>query len=195
MLLGLRIEPPISVPQPTRDPCDARRADSPPDEPPGVKEGSRGLTVSPQSGLSVSAILKPLVSQILDPYKSKSAWYSLTMILWGKLVFAMMTAPSWRIIVTTAASSRRGENARPTYPRDESSPRTSNWSFKETGMPCSGPIGLPNFRKWLSSSRALSTASANNISVKQFVYGSQARLASLPGDCLPFCKTLSLYDL
>lgn len=62
-------------------------------------------------------------------------------------------------------------------------------------MPCSGPIGLPNLRKWLSSSRALSTASANNISVKQFVYGSQASFASLPEDCLPFCETLSLYDL
>jgi hypothetical protein len=32
---GIRTEPPMSVPTPMNDPFNARRADSPPDEPPG----------------------------------------------------------------------------------------------------------------------------------------------------------------
>lgn len=56
MLLGWRIDAPISVPNPTIEPLHASKADSPPEEPPGVKDGSFGLTVRPQRGLIVSAI-------------------------------------------------------------------------------------------------------------------------------------------
>lgn len=55
ILLGILIEPPRSVPHPISDPHIERRAASPPVEPPGLKDGSRGLTVRPQSGLLVSA--------------------------------------------------------------------------------------------------------------------------------------------
>lgn len=48
------MEPPISVPQPTNEPCNEIRAPSPPEEPPGVKSGFKGCVVSPQSGFSVS---------------------------------------------------------------------------------------------------------------------------------------------
>lgn len=51
---GIRIEPPISVPQPIIDACRARSTPSPPVEPPGVKLGSRAFVVKPQSGFSVS---------------------------------------------------------------------------------------------------------------------------------------------
>ena len=54
MWLGIRIEPPISVPHPTRDPCRASKQASPPLEPPGVNSGLRGFVVKPQRGFSVS---------------------------------------------------------------------------------------------------------------------------------------------
>lgn len=62
MELGILTEPPISVPQPTREPCKARRAASPPVDPPGVKSGLRGFVVSPQRGFSVSHHFKMLTN-------------------------------------------------------------------------------------------------------------------------------------
>jgi hypothetical protein len=40
---GMRIDPPISVPTPINDPCRARRAASPPEEPPGDKRRLYGF--------------------------------------------------------------------------------------------------------------------------------------------------------
>jgi hypothetical protein len=51
---GMRILPPISVPQPTTEPCRERRDPSPPVEPPGVKAELPGWVVKPHSGFSVS---------------------------------------------------------------------------------------------------------------------------------------------
>jgi len=54
MLLGIRTDPPRSVPQPTREPCKASNAPSPPVEPPGLKSLFLGFTVRPHRGFSVS---------------------------------------------------------------------------------------------------------------------------------------------
>lgn len=51
---GMRIEPPMSVPQPITEPPSDSKAASPPVEPPGVSFGLDGWVVKPQSGLSVS---------------------------------------------------------------------------------------------------------------------------------------------
>jgi hypothetical protein len=52
--LGMRIDPPISVPHPMREPCIDSSAPSPPEEPPGVKSEFSGWVVSPHRGFSVS---------------------------------------------------------------------------------------------------------------------------------------------
>ena len=54
MCEGMRMLPPMSVPQPTTELRRERSAASPPVEPPGVKAGFLGWTVKPQSGFSVS---------------------------------------------------------------------------------------------------------------------------------------------
>lgn len=54
MCAGMRMLPPISVPQPRKLPFIKSNAASPPVEPPGVYLGFIGLVVSPQTGLSVS---------------------------------------------------------------------------------------------------------------------------------------------
>lgn len=59
-LCGIRILPPISVPNPRIDPCKARSGPSPPVEPPGVNSGFRALVVNPQRGFSVSAHLNQI---------------------------------------------------------------------------------------------------------------------------------------
>lgn len=46
--------PPMSVPHPITVPRSDNRVPSPPVEPPGVKSGFFGCTVSPHSGFSVS---------------------------------------------------------------------------------------------------------------------------------------------
>ena len=50
---GIRTEPPMSVPSPSGTQPEATAAPDPPEEPPGVRFGSHGFRVTPQSGLSV----------------------------------------------------------------------------------------------------------------------------------------------
>lgn len=158
------MDPPISVPQPISDPCMDSRADSPPVDPPGVNDGSLGLTVRPQSGLLVSPICQLVTNSALARSVLR------TIMLWGTLVFAKTTAPRSCITETMAASSLQGLNALPTYPMVESTPVILNWSLREIGRPCSGPRGLPSRWKYSSSSRARRTASSKRTSVKQFDY-------------------------
>src|SRR5260370_8329211 len=47
---GIRIEPPVSVPSARSQAPAATSAADPPEDPPEVREGSRGLRVSPTSG-------------------------------------------------------------------------------------------------------------------------------------------------
>lgn len=46
----------------------------------------------------------------------------------------------------------------------------ANWSLREIGRPCSGPIVLPVLARWSSTSLALARARSMNISVRQFDY-------------------------
>ena len=50
---GMRIEPPESVPSASATHPVATATPAPPDDPPGVRLGSQGLRVMPQSGDSV----------------------------------------------------------------------------------------------------------------------------------------------
>src|SRR3954471_24742936 len=50
----MRMEPPPSVPSASGTMPDARAAELPPLDPPGVRAGSHGLRVTPVSGLSVT---------------------------------------------------------------------------------------------------------------------------------------------
>ena len=51
---GIRMLPPMSVPQPTTEPCRASSVPSPPVDPPGVNSVFLGCTVRPNKGFSVS---------------------------------------------------------------------------------------------------------------------------------------------
>src|ERR1700684_2162679 len=51
----MRIEPPVSVPIPTAQTPAGSSAADPPEEPPDVRAGSRGLRVSPTRGLAKPA--------------------------------------------------------------------------------------------------------------------------------------------
>ena len=115
-----------------------------------------------------------------------------TIMLCGTFVFAIITAPKWRIMVTIAASSLVGENALPTYPIVESTPLTLNWSLRETGSPWKGPIGFPSHSKYLSSSRARWTASSKRISVKQFVCAVRSCLRHNMGVLTFLCASIAL---
>lgn len=188
MLLGIRIDPPRSVPQPISDPFIARRAPSPPVDPPHVSDGSRGLTVRPHSGLIVSTTCS-VCHQSRTGSKERVAP---TMMLWGTFVFAIMTAPKRRIMLTMVASSLAGENALPTYPRVESKPLTLNWSLRETGSPWKGPIGFPSRWKCSSSSRERWRASSKRTSVRQFVCAVRLFLCH-SGEVLTFlCASMAL---
>lgn len=54
---GMRTDPAISVPTPRAEPVIAKRAASPPEEPPADVPVWIGLLVSPQTWLSVSIII------------------------------------------------------------------------------------------------------------------------------------------
>src|SRR5436309_1870024 len=81
---GSRIDPPPSLPTPPAEHPDAIAADSPPLDPPGVRERSHGLLVRPYSRLSVSHAI------------SSS----------GVLVTPKMMAPAFRSRLTSGASPR-----------------------------------------------------------------------------------------
>src|SRR6266566_7324753 len=81
---GIRIEPPVSVPSASAHAPAATSAAEPPEDPPEVREGSRGLRVSPTSGWA-------------NPAAYSRHW-----------VVANTSAPAARSRATTAASRAAG---------------------------------------------------------------------------------------
>src|SRR5581483_662764 len=120
--LGMRIEPPPSVPSARAPMPEATAAAAPPDDPPGVFAGFQGLRVIPVSGLSVT------------PFQPNS----------GVAVLPRSTAPASRNRATAGASSFHGPFGSTVFePRSVGQPRARITSFTETGTPSSGPSGSP----------------------------------------------------
>ena len=118
---GTRIEPPPSLPTPPAEHLEAMAADSPPLEPPDVRERSQGLFVRPYRRLSVSQAI------------SSS----------GVLVTPNTMAPAAFSRDTSTASCEAMHPARRRVPASQRSPATAIELFRLMGTPCSGPSGSP----------------------------------------------------
>ena len=81
----------------------------------------------------------------------------------GNAVLTYGTAPARLRICTKAPSAGNGLLVYRLYPTLESNPLTLTVSFRETGIPASGP-------ERLISSSSHASASGTKISVKQFVF-------------------------
>ncbi len=118
---GWRIEPPVSEPSATGAYPAATAAAEPPLEPPGTRDGSRGLRVGPNAEFSVD-----------DPMANSS-----------RLVFATGTAPAASTRSTTVAVYG---GCQPSRIRDEhvvGTPRVQRLSLSAIGTPASGPGSSP----------------------------------------------------
>src|SRR5262249_25687880 len=118
--LGMRIDPPPSVPIVKGPRPAATAAAPPPDEPPGVFDTSHGFLVIPVSGLSVT------------PFHPNS----------GVVVLPIRIAPLSRSRATAGASSSHGPAGSIVFePRSVGHPFVSRMSLIETGTPSRGPSG------------------------------------------------------
>ena len=113
---GIRTEPPVSVPSASSHTPAATSAADPPDEPPDVREGSRGLRVSPTPGWA-------------NPAAYSRHW-----------LVAKTSAPAARSRATTAASAMAGSGLLAGLPHRVGTPATSTMSLTATGRPASGPV-------------------------------------------------------
>ena len=111
----MRIEPPVSVPIARSQTAAATRAAEPPDEPPEVRDRSRGLRVSPTRGLA-----KPAANS-------------------RHCAVANTSAPAARSRPTSAASSVAGALLVEGLPHLVGSPSTAMMSLTATGRPDRGP--------------------------------------------------------
>ena len=128
---GPRTEIMTSLPMPIGDMPAASAADSPPDEPPGVRSRFQGLLVRPVTRLSLSV-------------QAENS---------GRLLF-MSGIPPAALKRATAVASLSGMAPTNSFePRWVRTPAVSKASLIENGTPCSGPSGEP-------SATALSAASA-----------------------------------
>src|SRR5215813_8395783 len=108
---GIRTDPPVSVPSARSHTPAATSAADPPDEPPEVREGSRGLRVSPTSGWA-------------NPAAYSRHW-----------VVAKTSAPAARSRATTAASRVAGSALLAGLPHRVGTPATSMMSLTATRRP------------------------------------------------------------
>src|ERR1700729_1108960 len=111
----MRIEPPVSVPIARSQTPAATSAADPPDEPPEVVAGSRGLRVSPTRGLA-----KPAANS-------------------RHCAVANTSAPAARRRPTRAASAAAGALLVAGLPHLVGSPSTAMMSLTATGRPDRGP--------------------------------------------------------
>ncbi len=132
----MRIEPPASVPTASGHSPSTTAAALPPLLPPGLRSGSHGLRVTPQSGESVTA------------FQPNS----------GVVVLPKNTAPcalSRAVIGESAAAAAPGASVR--EPARRGQPRASTVSFNATGTPSRRPSGSP-FAQRASEARAIASA-------------------------------------
>lgn len=138
----------MSVPIPIRLPPKASNADSPPDDPPGVRFRLRGFRVRPNKLLTVSG--------------------SITAV--GTLVLTYSTAPVSKRRSTSVLLNVAGWFANDVMPMDESLPVMLKLSLIDIGRPWNGPLVLPCFLRYASQSLARAMASSNSASDRQLVY-------------------------
>ena len=133
---GIRIEPAPSLPSASGTRPAASAAALPPLEPPGVLDGSHGLRVIPNRGLSVT------------PFQPNS----------GDVVCTGMTAPLRRSAATAEPSTSHGPaGSIAREPRSVGQPRTGYASLTATGTPSSAPTGVPSLQRF-SDARACASA-------------------------------------
>src|SRR5690242_21862246 len=113
---GIRTEPPVSVPRASAHAPAATSAADPPEDPPEVREGSRGLRVSPTSGCA-------------NPAAYSRHW-----------VVANTSAPASRRRRTRTASAAAGRGSLAGLPQPVGTPATAMMSLTPTGRPASGPV-------------------------------------------------------
>src|SRR5580704_12787153 len=114
-------------------------APAPPLEPPGVTEGSRGLSVRPCSALSVKMRIEKA----------------------GALVRPTMMAPACFRLATTGLSSVATKSFRGTTPLSVGSPAWSTLTLVVTGTPCSGGRAWPRERAASAVSAAARASSSS----------------------------------
>lgn len=146
-LVNSGLDLPMSDPTPIRLPPKASSADSPPDDPPGVRLRLRGFTVRPKMLLTVSGNITAV----------------------GTLVFTYSTAPASTIISMSVLLYVEGLFAREAMPIVESLPIILKLSLMEIGSPWKGPLVLPYFWRYASHSFARAIASSKKISARQLV--------------------------
>src|SRR5262249_57551628 len=117
---GIRTEPPVSVPRARSQTSAATNAADPPDDPPEVRDGSRGLRVSPTSGCA-------------NPAAYSRHW-----------VVANTSAPASRRRRTTAASATAGRGSLAGLPQRVGTPATVMMSLTPTGPPATRPSPAPS---------------------------------------------------
>jgi len=118
-------------------------ADSPPDEPPGVRSRFQGLLVRPVRRLSVSVQAENSVI----------------------LVFASGMPPAALKRVTAVASLSGMKPANNLEPRWLGMPAVSSASLMVKGTPCSGPSSAPSATALSAASAPLSASSATRVTI------------------------------
>ena len=118
----MRTDPAPSVPTLSGPKPAATAAAVPPDEPPGVFDGSHGLRVMPVS------------DELVSPLQPNS----------GVVVLPTSTAPASRSRAVAGASTSHGWSGSTVWlPRRVGQPRVRIRSLIDVGTPSSGPIGSP----------------------------------------------------
>lgn len=124
----MRIEPAMSVPTPRGEPRNARRAPSPPVEPPALSLVLWGFSVRPKMLFSESAVY--VVQSVRMAYAQSGVMdLGHTIIVCGMLVLQYKMAPASRSSFTRVDSpSGSGCRKYSTYPTEAWRPSTTNES-------------------------------------------------------------------
>lgn len=156
---------------PRGHPWKATRAPSPPLDPPGVNIVFHGFRVRPKTLFSESTVCA---------YVSYIAWYigrKLTPNVCGTLVLTYKPAPRSRSISTSVEFESETSSRRDTIPSVACVSATWKESLRLIGSPCKGPASWL-FALMSSKERALASASAKNVSVRQLTFFYQRKLIS-----------------
>ncbi len=152
---GPRTEIATSLPMPIGATPAAIAADSPPDDPPGVRSRFQGLLVRPVTRLSVSV-------------QAENS---------GMLVFARGMPPAALNRVTAVASLSGTYVSKSFEPRLVGTPAVSNASLIEKGTPCSGPRTAPRATAASAASAAFSAAASIKVTIA-LIFGLTAAVRS-----------------
>ena len=139
-LEGERIEFMVSVPVPMTARLAATAAPVPPEDPPGVRVRSYGLSVWPLTELMVMPLFASSV----------------------RFALPRMTAPDWRSLLVVSASCAGTKSLNARAPLVVGMSQVSQLSLRTTGIPCKGPRTRP---AWRSRSRRSASSKACGFTV------------------------------